>query len=143
LDFSDTSVTGNSGVFGVGLGIVRNSISESSTLVSWNNGGNKSYTVFAVFGDGTTANLFPPPTFNADDGFLRNAYAFWGFTSPEEIVSIHLGLPNGETTAMSAFILGDLTIASPVPIPPAVWLFGSGLIGLVGIARRKATALGG
>ena len=25
-----------------------------------------------------------------------------------------------------------------VPIPPSVWLFGSGLIGLVGIARRKA-----
>ena len=26
---------------------------------------------------------------------------------------------------------------SPIPIPPAVWLFGSGLLGLVGIARRK------
>lgn len=26
----------------------------------------------------------------------------------------------------------------PVPIPPAVWLFGSGLLGMVGIARRKA-----
>ena len=26
----------------------------------------------------------------------------------------------------------------PIPIPPAVWLFGSGLIGLVGIARRRA-----
>ena len=25
----------------------------------------------------------------------------------------------------------------PVPVPAAVWLFGSGLIGLVGIARRK------
>lgn len=25
-----------------------------------------------------------------------------------------------------------------VPLPPAVWLFGSGLLGLVGIARRKA-----
>ena len=24
-----------------------------------------------------------------------------------------------------------------VPIPTAVWLFGSGLIGLIGIARRK------
>ena len=24
-----------------------------------------------------------------------------------------------------------------VPVPPAVWLFGSGLIGLIGIARRK------
>jgi len=26
---------------------------------------------------------------------------------------------------------------SPVPIPAAVWLFGSGLIGLLGVARRK------
>ena len=25
---------------------------------------------------------------------------------------------------------------SPIPIPPALWLFGSGLIGLVGFARR-------
>jgi len=28
---------------------------------------------------------------------------------------------------------------SAVPVPAAVWLFGSGLIGLVGIARRKAS----
>jgi hypothetical protein len=27
---------------------------------------------------------------------------------------------------------------SPVPVPAAVWLFGSGLLGLVGVARRKA-----
>jgi len=26
---------------------------------------------------------------------------------------------------------------SPIPIPSAVWLFGSGLIGLIGVARRK------
>ena len=26
-----------------------------------------------------------------------------------------------------------------VPIPPALWLFGSGLLGLVGMARRKKT----
>ena len=25
-----------------------------------------------------------------------------------------------------------------VPVPAAVWLFGSGLIGLIGVARRKA-----
>ncbi len=31
---------------------------------------------------------------------------------------------------------GSLSI---VPVPPAVWLFGSGLIGLIGIARRKQT----
>ena len=26
---------------------------------------------------------------------------------------------------------------SPIPVPAAVWLFGSGLIGLIGVARRK------
>jgi len=33
-----------------------------------------------------------------------------------------------------------ITEAALVPIPAAVWLFGSGLLGLVGIARRKKTA---
>ena len=31
-----------------------------------------------------------------------------------------------------------ITAASVVPVPAAVWLFGSGLIGLIGVARRKA-----
>jgi hypothetical protein len=30
--------------------------------------------------------------------------------------------------------------AHPVPVPAAVWLLGSGLIGLVGVARRKEQA---
>jgi hypothetical protein len=32
----------------------------------------------------------------------------------------------------------SMHIATVVPVPAAVWLFGSGLIGLAGIARRKA-----
>ncbi len=35
---------------------------------------------------------------------------------------------------------GDTLIAKAgpvVPVPAAVWLFGSGLIGLIGVARRK------
>lgn len=33
---------------------------------------------------------------------------------------------------------GVLTVAaSTVPIPPALWLFGSGLLGIIGVARRK------
>ena len=31
----------------------------------------------------------------------------------------------------------DFTLVSQVPVPAAVWLFGSGLLGLVGMARRK------
>lgn len=37
----------------------------------------------------------------------------------------------GQTIAISA---------STVPVPSAVWLFGSGLIGLIGVARRKDNA---
>ncbi len=41
---------------------------------------------------------------------------------------IHGGEFNVHVTAIDA---------SPVPVPAAVWLFGSGLLGLIGIARRK------
>ncbi|MDH3948456.1 MAG: VPLPA-CTERM sorting domain-containing protein [Gammaproteobacteria bacterium] len=30
------------------------------------------------------------------------------------------------------------TVSAVVPIPAATWLFGSGLLGLIGVARRKA-----
>lgn len=43
-------------------------------------------------------------------------------------------IPASEVTYVGA----TLNTAPPVPVPAAVWLFGSGLIGLVGVARRKA-----
>jgi len=33
----------------------------------------------------------------------------------------------------------SVTVPGIVPVPAAVWLFGSGLLGLIGIARRKKT----
>jgi len=39
----------------------------------------------------------------------------------------------------NAFIQKKFSVTIPqVPVPAAVWLFGSGLLGLVGVARRKA-----
>src|SRR3989344_1992038 len=35
---------------------------------------------------------------------------------------------------------GTYTAPNAIPVPAAVWLFGSGLLGLVGIARRKKKA---
>jgi hypothetical protein len=32
----------------------------------------------------------------------------------------------------------DVQVIPAIPVPAAVWLFGSGLLGLIGIARRKA-----
>jgi hypothetical protein len=38
-------------------------------------------------------------------------------------------------------VLDDLTFSrTVVPVPPAVWFFGSGLLGLIGLARRKKAA---
>ena len=52
--------------------------------------------------------------------------------------------PNGETNpndpTIPTYISATVNV-SAVPVPPAVWLFGSGLIGMIGIARRRKTQL--
>ena len=66
---------------------------------------------------------------------------FLGFVASNgEAFSEIAFLPNG---ARDGFGLDNVHIGnslSAVPIPAAVWLFGSGLIGLIGLARRKANA---
>ncbi len=62
-------------------------------------------------------------------------------------ISIQLAIYDGEVTPGGKSIInGTWTTvgggtgvwsAAVVPVPPAVWLFGSGLLGLVGAARRK------
>ncbi|NOS81638.1 MAG: VPLPA-CTERM sorting domain-containing protein [Nitrospira sp.] len=57
--------------------------------------------------------------------FGSAAFEFPGLTDPGTDGAAFLG----------ANIRGS---ASPVPLPAAVWLFGSGVAGLVGLARRRA-----
>ncbi len=48
------------------------------------------------------------------------------------------GMPNGPFAGyMANFNTYNGTNVAPVPIPAAAWLFGSGLIGLVGVSRRR------
>jgi len=54
-------------------------------------------------------------------------------------------IPPGDVQTFAAlkFVMGpgdDSAFGAVVPVPAAVWLFGSGLIGLIGVARRKVRA---
>lgn len=40
------------------------------------------------------------------------------------------------SSSQNAFEADNLAVGNPVPVPAAVWLFGSGLVGLVGFRRR-------
>jgi hypothetical protein len=46
-------------------------------------------------------------------------------------------VPYGESFSGQPYKLHMVGAVEPVPLPAAAWLFGSGLLGLLGIARRK------
>ncbi len=76
---------------------------------------------------GTKTNSWGTETFSLDlaDDQSEVWLAFW--------------LDNGDNDIGkfdNVLVMGDAIPA--VPVPAAVWLFGSGLLGLVGVARRKA-----
>ena len=68
-------------------------------------------------------------------------FIFWadtssthGFTSYQRRISTTLWSSSDTDLAYT------LTGSQVIPVPPAVWLFGSGLLGLIGFAGRKTCA---
>lgn len=43
-----------------------------------------------------------------------------------------------KASGQDGYGIDNLSVAAPTPIPGAVWLFGTGLLGLVGLRRRRA-----
>jgi hypothetical protein len=81
---------------------------------------------------------YPRLIFNSSGNFvgidfhagLNDGSAFDSYTSTFAINDAAFNEADGTWTA-STFSM------TPVPVPAAVWLFGSGLLGLVGVARHK------
>ena len=82
-------------------------------------------------------------------------YAFWSSTDFASLGSTAVQLfgftGNNSPGALQSYILGTATLdatgkltitgnQTSVPLPAAVWLFGSGLLGLFGVARRRVAA---
>ncbi len=64
---------------------------------------------------------------------LGGGSGFLGITSDSAFISLSF-----TAEGRDAFYLDNVSLASAsVPIPAAVWLFGSGLLGFIGLGRRK------
>ncbi len=83
-------------------------------------------------------------------------HGYWGLNSADNTIfsTGAYGTSSWSPLATSLFQVSDITDItymydsqrawitvddgiSAVPVPAAIWLFGSGLIGLIGVARRK------
>lgn len=69
---------------------------------------------------------------NVDDNCLATAI------DPLTGCDTHLFWDDLHPTAAGHELIADAAFAAVVPVPAAAWLFGSALIGLAGIGRRKA-----
>ncbi|MDB6102113.1 MAG: hypothetical protein JWO52_2112 [Gammaproteobacteria bacterium] len=112
----------------------------------------------------TTGGLFPLTSStetsagSVSASIAENRYTFWSSLDFGSLGSSALQLfgftGNGGTGKLQSYILGTATldasgnltiagnsVAPPVPLPAAVWLFGSGLLGLFGVSRRRAASV--
>ncbi len=91
------------------------------------------------------ADPFPYPGEKTDDHLhglfeLHGMYGFfnngvYGVYNLHGIYNVQGILHDGAVYNFDRF--GDAAAPSAVPVPAAAWLFGSGLLGLAGVARRK------
>lgn len=73
------------------------------------------------------------------NGAAGTGMAIADFDNTAGITGLQVFALDGVTPLEFSYETVDFTLYNPtvVPVPAAVWLFGSGLLGLIGIARRK------
>jgi len=97
----------------------------------WDGGGTFGGFIIPTFGDF----MLPRVQFFDSVGTPYDALNFAEFAVLAPLITSSGG--TGHFGAFNTFGLLDLKLTA-VPVPAAVWLFTSGLIGLIGLARRKA-----
>ena len=73
-------------------------------------------------------------TSSTAEGWLQYSFSFTA-TAEMSNLSFLMFAPISDVSAYPGL---DSVSLSAVPVPAAVWLFGSGLLGLIGVARRKS-----
>jgi len=135
--------TGNDGVYAtnalLNFDTNLNTISISGTISEFDISNSQllsgSFTEWTYTAPSAISRIFSGSGIDSIEGILLNKlgvspdteFNFFGF-------SLGYDITGDGATAIST----DIMNTSIVPVPSAVWLFGAGLIGLAGIARRKA-----
>lgn len=78
-------------------------------------------------------------------GSLGDTLSYYTYTETGTVISTPRGGDTYSVTGVDVLELGTWTLSqnglsfegSEVPVPAAVWLFGSAMLGLVGVSRRK------
>jgi hypothetical protein len=83
----------------------------------------------------------------AIDGVIEDTHAFTGLRDTSRTIALgdYTDQTNNDAIERLSFIgevdwIKSSSSLTTVPVPAGIWLFGSGLVGLVGMARRKKSA---
>lgn len=128
-----------------------NDLNSGAALVIGQTGG---HVVFTENADGTAwnAEVFDVSNVSGGSITLTDSFNFvlgvnWGLgyygdtnstkiSSPDTRLIVFDGMDGDEEKISGNTLAVDLDLA-PIPVPAAVWLFGTGLLGLVAVARRR------
>jgi len=139
VDIIVTAILPNLQVAGFGFNLNGNPANISCNSLPTNY--NCNVGSFQYNGGGNFTDQADPSDFAVGNRFSSFSFTLLGFNEADfvatassngNLFATHVYLDTGST----GFAYGGTV----VPVPAAVWLFGSGLLGLVGIARRKKFA---
>ena len=100
---------------------------------------------FQYDGSGNYTDQADPANFGNSNRYSSFSFTLLGFNEADFIANnpqgnlfaTHVYLSDGST----GFAFGGTLPPQEVPVPAAVWLFGSGLFGMVAVARRKKASM--
>jgi hypothetical protein len=148
LSANAQAVTLDAGIFGPTLGtaanpVVLNVTPGNSIFLDTINFDLGAFTHFNMTSTTTNILSFGAPIFenvNDNEVVAASANHFSVFLADLGLPRDYHLHPQGLNQGGGSYQVSLWGSMAPVPVPAALWLFGSGLVGLVGLARRKMKA---